>query len=216
MRDERVANGLRVVGVGMIVLAIGVLGLVAYEYWGTNVLAERDHAQIRAELEQRWRQPDSGSDARDPNRPGSALALVRIPRFGTTTPVLEGVRARDLARGLGHYPGTALPGETGNFAVAGHRVTHGEPFARLPDLRPDDRILVETRDATYTYEVTNDPRELVVQPSETWVVDPVPTPPGQRAGAPTNALLTFTTCEDLFRSSDRMVLFGQMVDIVRK
>ncbi|MGW8700207.1 sortase domain-containing protein [Streptomyces eurythermus] len=68
-------------------------------------------------------------------------------------PVAEGVdRAGVLNKGYaGHYRGTRQPGRAGNFALAGHRDTHGEPFRYLPRLRRGDTVEVETRSATYTY-----------------------------------------------------------------
>ena len=61
-------------------------------------------------------------------------------------PVVEGVSLDDLAKGVGHYPKTVLPGEVGNFAVAGHRATHGEPFAYLDEVRKGDAVVVETQE----------------------------------------------------------------------
>src|SRR5690606_20215234 len=56
--------------------------------------------------------------------PGEGLAIVHLPTIDQTVAVHEGVDLDVLNLGvLGHYPGTALPGEVGNFAVAGHRTT---------------------------------------------------------------------------------------------
>ncbi|MDN8817655.1 sortase, partial [Staphylococcus aureus] len=65
--------------------------------------------------------------------PGDAIALLRVPAFGADfeVPILNGTDLSDLDRGVGHYTSTAAAGEVGNFALAGHRVTHGEPFAQL-------------------------------------------------------------------------------------
>ena len=62
-------------------------------------------------------------------------------------PIVQGVRLEDLAAGVGHYPATALPGRIGNFAVAGHRATNGEPFAALDQVRAGDAVVVETMSA---------------------------------------------------------------------
>ncbi|MFP5282231.1 MAG: sortase domain-bontaining protein [Actinomycetes bacterium] len=58
---------------------------------------------------------------------------------------------------MGHYPSTAGPGQVGNFALAGHRITHGQPFARLLELDRGDKVVVETRDAVYTYVLERGP-----------------------------------------------------------
>ena len=157
---------------------------------------------------------------------GSAQALVRIPRFGTSyeVPLIEGVRDEDLSRGIGHFPGTG-PGQIGNFALAGHRVTHGEPFRGMPDLRPGDEVIVETSDATYTYELDTNPNDLIIPFTQSWVIDPVPVPPEGEAppGMPTfdsprpsKALITLTTCSELFHTDNRMVAFGHLVTTTPK
>jgi sortase A len=144
------------------------------------------------------------------------MALLRIPALGDDyeVPIVEGVSSDDLSRGVGHYPRTALPGDVGNFAVAGHRVTHGEPFRDLPKLVPGDIIEVETSEAIYTYAFDNDPGDLVVQPDDTWVLDPVP--PGtlydEGEAGPSQAIVTLTTCGKLIHTSDRIVAFGHLVN----
>nr|WP_256094916.1 sortase [Streptomyces sp. EN27] len=90
-----------------------------------------------------------------PPRWDQAYAVLRIPRIGLTAPVAEGTgKGGVLDRGyVGHYTRTAQAGQAGNFALAGHRNTHGEPFRRIDRLRGGDRITVETRDAVSTYTV---------------------------------------------------------------
>ncbi len=72
--------------------------------------------------------------------------------------MLEGVGNEALAGGFGHFPRSARPRRgRGNYALAAHRVTHGEPLRDMPSLRPGDKVLVETRDTVYTYEIDTDP-----------------------------------------------------------
>ena len=75
------------------------------------------------------------------------------------------------------------------------------------ELDRGDKVIVETRDAIYTYVIDDPPRDLTVPDTETWVLDPVP---GEPESKPTKALLTLTTCQDLFRSPDRSVGFGHL------
>jgi sortase A len=203
----------------LVLAGLSLLGYVGWQYWGTNVLARHDQAETTQDLLSAWGGDAAAGDLLGPQGAvdlGDPMALVRIPRFGPgfVVPVIEGIRPEDLAQGLGHYPGTALPGQIGNFAVAGHRVTHGEPFRQMPELRPGDKVLVETADAVFTYRLTSNPNDLVVQPQATWVLDPIP---GKPSGAPPDqARITLTTCAELFHSSDRMIVFGRMVDTERK
>ena len=123
------ARSWRAVGVlGEILITFGVLLLlfVAYQLWWTNVTATRAADSAASQLRDSWAQPAPG-DGRSPDDQyqepdlGQAFALMYIPRLSDKvwgTPVVEGVQAADLAQGIGHYPGTAMPGEVGNFAVA--------------------------------------------------------------------------------------------------
>jgi sortase A len=154
------------------------------------------------------------------SRRGTAVGLVRLPRFGSAyeVPLIEGVRGGDLSRGIGHFPG-AGPGQIGNFALAGYMVTHGEPFRLLPDLVPGDKVIVETSDAVYTYVLDTKPQDLVVPFTQAWVIDPVPVapkgdaPPGMPkfdSTTPTEPIITLTTSSELFHTDDRLVAFGHL------
>ncbi|MEU6620152.1 class E sortase [Streptomyces litmocidini] len=142
-----------------------------------------------------------------------AFAVLRIPRLGLTVPVAEGVSKRSvLDRGyVGHYPGTAGPGRVGNFALAGHRNTHGEPFRYIDRLRGGDRISVRTRARTYVYRV-----DLVLpstSPRDVGVIRDVPRSlvrPSYGYDAP-GAYLTLTTCTPEFSSAYRLVVWAKLV-----
>ncbi|WP_190156820.1 class E sortase [Streptomyces litmocidini] len=147
--------------------------------------------------------------------PGSsgAFAVLRIPRLGLTVPVAEGVSKRSvLDKGyVGHYPGTAAPGSVGNFALAGHRNTHGEPFRYIDRLRDGDRISVRTRARTYVYRVD---RVLPsTAPRDVGVIRDVPRSlvrPSYGYDAP-GAYLTLTTCTPEFSSAYRLVVWAKLV-----
>ncbi|MFI9111401.1 class E sortase [Streptomyces venezuelae] len=167
--------------------------------------------------------PPPASDARPPSPPAAvpapspsssdAFAVLRIPRLGLTVPVAHGVSKRSvLDRGyVGHYPGTAGPGRPGNFALAGHRNTHGEPFRYLNRLAAGDVISVRTRSGTYTYRVDQIlPRTA---PHDVGVVRPVPrslVKPSYGYDAP-GAYLTLTTCTPEFSSAYRLVVWAKLV-----
>lgn len=211
-RQARRVSPFTVVGVVLLVLGLSCLGWVAYQYFGTNVVSEKTFQTEREQLRTKWADeksspksaPVQGSDV-----PGDAMALLRIPAFGDKyeIPIINGVQLRVLNKGVGHYTTTAQPGQIGNFALAGHRVTHGQPFAKLLELDKGDRVVVETRDAIYTYVLDDSPRQLTVKDTDTWVIDPVP---GKPDAKPTQALITLTTCQDLFHSPDRSIGFGHL------
>ena len=123
---------------------------------------------------------------------------------------MEGVRSSDLSRGVGHYPRTARPGEIGNFAVAGHRATNGEPFRDLDRMRQGDAVVVETRTSWLTYVVD---RSRIVNPSDVWVLDPVP---GRPRADPIAPLLTLTTCNPRWASTHRLIVFSHLEETTPK
>ncbi|MFI0933358.1 class E sortase [Streptomyces sp. NPDC021019] len=144
-----------------------------------------------------------------------AYAVLRIPRIGLTAPVAEGTgKGGVLDRGyVGHYARTAQAGQAGNFALAGHRNTHGEPFRRIDRLRSGDRITVETRDAVYTYTVGK--RLARTTPSDSGVIAPVP-----RSNITTSVgysapghYLTLTTCTPEFSSRYRLIVWGKLTSM---
>lgn len=97
-----------------------------------------------------------------------AIALMKIPKIDQKVAVIEGVELKDLKKAVGHFIGTAFPGEEGNFAVAGHRsYTFNEYFNRVNELEIGDDIIVETPEMEFTYtiydifEVTPDKIEVI-------------------------------------------------------
>ncbi|MFY4723216.1 class E sortase [Streptomyces sp. LaBMicrA B280] len=148
-------------------------------------------------------------------RPAQAFAVLVVPRLGLRVPVAEGVGKADvLDKGyVGHYPGTQQPGQEGNFALAGHRNTHGEPFRHLPRLRRGDTVEVETGTATYTYDVDSVlPRTSA---RDSGVLRPVPRSlvrPGYGYREP-GRYLTLTTCTPEFTSRYRMAVWGKLVSV---
>ncbi|WP_432151275.1 class E sortase [Streptomyces sp. bgisy029] len=186
---------------------------VAYVLLWTGVKAA-DAAEGEIEtLRGRWAQepvaapPGAAASAPAPYRDGKPFATLHIPRFGADWewPVLENTEARTLQKGLGHYSGTARPGERGNFAVAGHRRTYGDPFKDFPRLRPGDAVIVNDGTTWFTYRIAREPYRTV--PTDTAVVDPVPRRSGFEGPG---RYLTLTTCEPEWGSSHRLIAWAHL------
>jgi sortase A len=200
--------------VGELLITAGVLLLlfVVYQLVWTNVQADRVAQQETTQLQRAWdvqaAEPTATPEFDRPLKQGKAFALMYIPRLGRSfeVPVVQGVALDDLAKGVGHYPASALPGRVGNFAVAGHRATNGEPFAHLDRLRAGDSVVVETSTTWYTYVVGDG---YIVPPTQVEVVAPVPNDPG---AVPTDRLLTLTTCNPRWDSYERLIFHGALVD----
>lgn len=206
-----------IIGAVLLVAGLGVLGWYGYQYIYTSMVAEQAFESTTDDLEQQWSAPEAQA-AEQPGEvqddgtvtriPGDAMGIMRVPAWGDdyAVPIYDGTDPQVLTRGLGWYENTAGPGQVGNFSVAGHSVTHGEPFKDLMGLPEGSSVVVETHDRIYTYVIDS---STVVHTSETWVLDPVP---GEPQAEPTDQLLTLTTCEDVFRSPDRHIAFGHLAD----
>ncbi|MFD8024012.1 class E sortase [Streptomyces lavendulae] len=175
--------------------------------WAAAAAADRPPPTAAAPAPPTAAAPAQQTPAPRPRTAGQAFAEMYVPRFGPdwSKPVLEGTDPGVLKKGLGHYAGTAGPGEPGNFAVAGHRRTYGDPFKDVPELRPGDEVIV--RDATHRYTYTVRAAPLRTLPTEVAVVDPVParspfTTPG--------TYLTLTTCDPEWGHSHRLVVWAEL------
>ena len=205
------------VGAVLVLTGLGIGGYVAWQFWGTNVVAQRTHREIVEDVERAWqRSATQGRVEQVRTEHGQVSAIVRIPRFGTdyAVPMLEGVGDDVLEAGFGRFIDGAAPGGHGNFAMAAHRITHGEPLREMPSLVPGDEVVVETARWTYTYVLDTGGNDLTVPFTATWVLDSVPRNPddgGVQAGPDTGGrLLTLTTCAEIFHTDDRLVAFGHL------
>ncbi|KUM68571.1 class E sortase [Streptomyces griseorubiginosus] len=155
----------------------------------------------------------SGNSARSQPSWTQAYAILTVPRLHLRVPVAEGVGKQNvLNKGyVGHYPGTGQPGQVGNFALAGHRNTHGEPFRYVNRLSPGDTVQVETRSAVYTYAVDRTLRQTSAR--DAGVIRPVPRStvhPSYGYTAP-GRFITLTTCTPEYTSRYRLVVWGTLV-----
>lgn len=138
--------------------------------------------------------------ARPTYRQGDGVAIVHLPTLDQVVAVQEGIELEILNRGvLGHYPHSALPGEIGNFAVAGHRTTYGAPMWDLDALQPGDPVVVETTEGWSVYLMQ---RHRVVLPHQVEVVAAVPDQPGVE---PTEAWMVLTACHPRFSAEQRLI-----------
>lgn len=205
-RSKRRISPLVVTLVVVLVAALGLGAWAAWTYWGSNLVAERAAKDGLAQIEQAWETPVKAESEADLPAPtdGHPTWILEIPKLGLRTPIVAGTSDDDLARGVGWYPTTNLPGQVGNMALAGRRLGNGQPFRHLTDLHVGDRIVVESQIKRYTYVVRVAPGELTVGKDDSWVLDPVP---GKDFDAH-EAILTLTTEQDLYPTPDRSVGFA--------
>ncbi len=204
--------------VGRVVLVAGVLVLlfIPYLLWGTGLLTAQSQARLRAAFSTDQQLAGSvptehlvgPAAVNNPTPPlvapsiadppvGSPVGNIVIPKIGLSMMVIEGTDAAQLDQGPGHYPGTPLPGESGNAAIAGHRTTYLHPFYNLDALVAGDAIELTTLQGIFLYRMT---QVEVVSPTDVAVVAPTPTPQ-----------LTLTTCNPRYSASQRLVVHAALV-----
>lgn len=215
---------------GELLITLGVVALlfVAWQLWIGDWIIAAEHDAVGNSLSQDWAasaspspSPSASADApADTTRPavtvdpvvmaqpgdGQVFAVMHVPRFGSNYAVrmAGGVtRPKTLDPiGIGHYPGTAMPGETGNMAVAAHRTTFGKPFNLIATLHVGDAIVMETPQGWYTYRF----RTLeYVKPDAVEVLLPVPQQVGVAADG---KYLTMTSCSPMFSKAERIVAYS--------
>jgi sortase A len=201
-------------GFGELCLTVGVILLlfIAYLFWGTAWRASSAQHAFASQLNQQW--AHSGSSNSFNARPqaihlvtGQPFAFIRIPAFGKNWrfTIVQGTALAQLNVSPGHVPGTQLPGQLGNFAIAGHRVTAGNPFWSEPSLKNGELIYVETQANSYTYKVIS---KRWVMPNNLSVLDAVP---GHPHAQPTQRLITLITCDPAWTGTHRVIVTGLLI-----
>ena len=204
------------------------IGFVGWQVFGTDIANGRVQATAGIQLEQSFvetRQdlpeveevsvspveevsvsdaaPESRRDvveyyAEDQPEEDTEFAYLSIPSLDLEAVVFEGVSVETLRKGPGHMPWTPLPGQKGNAVISGHRTTYGRPFFNLDQLKPGDRIEIETAIGIHVYVVRD---SFVVKPTDIWVTD-------DREGS----WLTMTTCNPKFSARERLIITAELVE----
>ncbi|MFE9193243.1 class E sortase [Micromonospora sp. NPDC007208] len=207
---SRLRTGVRVTGEILITFGLVVLLFAGYEVWGKSAIVDAHQNDLNNELAQAWAPTDdptvvpSVGPSVKPSPPvrGKPLAGLYIPKLDKNWVVVEGVTQEDIRFAPGHYPTSALPGQVGNFSVAGHR--NRATFWRLDELDEGDPIVVESKTDWYVYRVS---QSRIVRPTQVEVVAPVPGEPDKKA---TKRMLTLTTCNPKFDNYQRLIIHAEL------
>ncbi|MET8122757.1 class E sortase [Micromonospora sp. NPDC005189] len=208
---SRLRTGVRVTGEVLITFGLVVLLFAGYEVWGKSAIVDAHQNDLNNELAQAWGPTDDPTVAPSAAGPsvkpappvrGKPLAGLYIPKLDKNWVVVEGVTQQDIRYAPGHYPASALPGQVGNFSVAGHR--NRATFWRLDELSDGDAIVVESKTDWYVYRVS---QSRIVRPTQVEVVAPVPGEPDKK---PTKRMLTLTTCNPKFDNYQRLIIHAEL------
>jgi sortase A len=164
---RRRGRGLRWLERFLVITGVTCLGYFVYTYSEARLYQSFEDEQLDAILQSAPANAASSAPIgrRSPPTAGSTVGRIEIPRLGVSAVVRVGSDARTLRVAVGYIPGTALPGETGNVGLAGHRDTF---FRKLRDINPDDEIRLTTKDGVFHYYVQ---RTTIVRPKDVWVLD---------------------------------------------
>jgi len=202
--DERRRERLLTVASWVRNIGLIILLFVAWQLWGTAISQHHSQVDLKRQFQAKVANaapkpgaafslaPAAMNIAGPPD--GSVMAQLQIPKLGLTEYVVAGTDESDLAKGPGHYLGTAMPGQAGNVAIAGHRTTHGAPFNRLAELAIGDPIYLTTLSGQrLTYVVSATP--VPVSPTDVSVLN--------NYG---DDRLTLTTCNPEFSARQRLIV----------
>ena len=191
---------------------------VVWQLWWTDIEANRDNENLASTLVTQWKDNPRDKLPDDPDTPvvaqtpeeNKAFGIMYVPRFGDDyyRTIAEGVQLEPVLNrmGMGHYPSTARPGEVGNFAMAGHRVTYGKPLNLIAEMRPGDPVVIQTQEGFYTYTMRN---FEIILPDATEVLAPVPAFPEYKGK---ERLMTLTACNPMFSARERYVIYAELTE----
>lgn len=228
---RRAGRGTSVVGVlGEVLITLGVLVLmfIAWQQWFNDVVVSNQTSDQASSLSQTLQKSASAAPAptatpgstkpagsstnpaiTPPAKGTATFGVLYVPRFGAgyKVPVAAGTTTSGtLDKGYaGHYDDTQMPGQVGNFAIAGHRTTHGAPFGSIANLRVGDHIYVQTAEGYYTYTFRN---LEYVKPTQVQVLQPVPDAPKLTAAQSKDRLITMTSCNPKYSAAERIIAYG--------
>lgn len=142
---------------------------------------------------------------------GDFIGKLYVPRYGKKylRTILEGTAMSILNNkaGLGHYVETQLPGQEGNFAIAGHRAGNGGPMLKIDKLKKGDLAFVQTKTSWFSYRYL---ATKVVKPSNVGVIYPVPV--GLAGSAVGGHYMTFTSCTPVHVNTNRIAAWFEFVE----
>ena len=145
-----------------------------------KVEAEKDKKPEKAQLEE-----------------GKGIGILNIPKINLEIGIIEGVSYEDIKYVVGHFPGAPMPGEKGNFSIAGHRISYfGQAFKDIDKLEKGDKVKVTYNGKEYTYEITD---MYEVTPNETEALNPTK-----------DATITIVTCTT--DAKNRVIVKGKLVE----
>lgn len=185
-------------GIGIILIIVGLALIVSIVY--KKIETSKKQKELQNILEQVISEdPEDGSEGKQEESINGyePVALIEIPSINLSQGLVEGITDDILQYYLGHFETSVKPGEKGNFAVAGHRVSdYSEAFVNLYKVEAEDEVIVKANKKEYIYKVTEN---FIVDPSRVDVLDNTD-----------DATITLITCT--VGAKERVVVKGKLVE----
>ena len=183
----------RIFGKLLIVFGVCIICGVLYLNYTTS--------QINKQMVEEYRQSiENDQIKRDEYNLGDVIGVLNIPKINLEVAIKRGIDNDILRDAVGHFENTSMPGEYGNFAVAGHRAyTSNKFFSNLDELQIGDEINVLSGDEKFKYKVNN---IEVVTPDKVEVVD---------STDKSKKEITLVTCTPKYIGSHRLIVKGEYV-----
>ncbi|GAA2299159.1 hypothetical protein GCM10009853_064260 [Glycomyces scopariae] len=200
----------RGLGEALITLGAVVLMYAAYEVFGVSEAINAEQDTLSTDLDTIWEAEEDDEGNPVPEL-GDVFARMWAPDIRAESwTLVEGTEPADIEYAPGRYLDGAMPGEQGNFTLAGHNVP--AIFQKIRDLQPGDKVVIETKDYFYVYEVQE---HVVVDETQVDITAPVPGDPGSEPGDE-DYWLTLFTCHPLWDNYERYVVYSQLVDTIER
>lgn len=191
----------KIFGITLIVIGLSVILTAFYMRHDANSKQKKRINAFEKTIEQLDKNTDNSE--KNPNQMppqqdiNGTIGIMLIPKIDLKVAVSDGVDMKTLKYAVGHFPGTAMPGQKGNFCVAGHRsYTYNESFNRLDEVKKGDYIIVKTTKGEYKYKIDD---IKVVEPTETSVLDKTD-----------DATITLVTCTPIRVATHRLIIKGKL------
>lgn len=159
----------KVIGVLLIIIGVGIIGTVAYK----KIVTSQKQNELLDIFENQIAEGKGNEENEEVNLESingyTPIAIMEIPSIKLKQPIVDGVTDDVIKYFLGRFPESSMPGEVGNFAVAGHRVSDfTDAFINLYKVKPGDKVIVRTMKGKYTYEVDE---SFIVEPEQVEVLE---------------------------------------------
>ncbi len=135
----------------------------------------------------------------DAIEPEIIIGEIVIPALMVSQTIYQGMSLPTLDKGVGYWPGTAMPGYVGNVVLGGHRVSKKKPFRDVDRLVPGDEVYLTTDEGTFVYAVTG---TQIIEPIDTWIINQTD-----------SATLTLFACHPPYSTKQRIAVYA---DYLRK